>query len=549
MGKWIIEGRLATGASAKLEVDADSATGAAMQGERAGMKIESVRPAGSALTATRTQTVTTAAHPSPPPPPAPPPEPVQYRQAGAGAVKAVGVAGAFVGRGIGSLFKSAAKSIGDTYTSAKRAELSVLADPIEQQILSSPGNFNIDEIAKAVGRSVDALRAVRIEVYGRFIARWVADGRLSPNDMQRHAWLIAHLRLGRSDTERPTREVLAPYFNTLMSKSVSDGAISPSEHAELDRVARLLGEPLAALAGRWFSEHGAVLTTKVFGDALDSQIPPVAELDRAAGRLHAMSQVLGIDEGAWRATIGELCVQAAHLAMAHCRTDHASVPGLQALVGWIDQNTGVEPGVRAALREELRRLELLIEIEAGRLPSIRSRAILVDSGELVHFEAPAVAKLAKTTRTGNTVEDELRGTCVITDTRLVVAAGTEAFSVKHRVVTRLSQSRGTIQILTPKRLVLLQVEDAEIAQAILKRTLANARGFVPSGDTGAPSRHISREVRQRVWTKYGGRCVDCGSTSYLEFDHIIPHAKGGSNAESNVQLLCRGCNAKKSDLI
>jgi 5-methylcytosine-specific restriction endonuclease McrA len=35
----------------------------------------------------------------------------------------------------------------------------------------------------------------------------------------------------------------------------------------------------------------------------------------------------------------------------------------------------------------------------------------------------------------------------------------------------------------------------------------------------------------------------------LEFDHVIPHAKGGSNTDNNIQLLCRGCNLKKSDRI
>jgi 5-methylcytosine-specific restriction endonuclease McrA len=66
---------------------------------------------------------------------------------------------------------------------------------------------------------------------------------------------------------------------------------------------------------------------------------------------------------------------------------------------------------------------------------------------------------------------------------------------------------------------------------------------------GAPSRHIPREIRQRVWLRYSGRCAECGAEQYLEFDHIIPVAKGGSNAEPNVQLLCRRCNLKKSDLI
>ncbi|MCE9526131.1 MAG: HNH endonuclease [Planctomycetales bacterium] len=60
---------------------------------------------------------------------------------------------------------------------------------------------------------------------------------------------------------------------------------------------------------------------------------------------------------------------------------------------------------------------------------------------------------------------------------------------------------------------------------------------------------MPRDVRQRVWQKYGGRCADCGSDQYLEFDHIVPLARGGSDSDSNVQLLCRGCDQKKSDPI
>jgi 5-methylcytosine-specific restriction endonuclease McrA len=63
------------------------------------------------------------------------------------------------------------------------------------------------------------------------------------------------------------------------------------------------------------------------------------------------------------------------------------------------------------------------------------------------------------------------------------------------------------------------------------------------------SRHIPREVRQRVWQRYAGRCAECNATSYLEFDHIIPVAKDGNNSDGNVQLLCHMCNLKKSDAI
>lgn len=42
-----------------------------------------------------------------------------------------------------------------------------------------------------------------------------------------------------------------------------------------------------------------------------------------------------------------------------------------------------------------------------------------------------------------------------------------------------------------------------------------------------------------------GVIVQCGSDSYLEFDHVIPHSLGGATSEANLQLLCRGCNAAK----
>lgn len=64
-----------------------------------------------------------------------------------------------------------------------------------------------------------------------------------------------------------------------------------------------------------------------------------------------------------------------------------------------------------------------------------------------------------------------------------------------------------------------------------------------------PSRHITQEVKDKVWRRDQGRCVDCGSQERLEFDHIIPFARGGANSYRNVQLLCEGCNRAKADRI
>lgn len=63
------------------------------------------------------------------------------------------------------------------------------------------------------------------------------------------------------------------------------------------------------------------------------------------------------------------------------------------------------------------------------------------------------------------------------------------------------------------------------------------------------SRHIPKKIKDDVWNRDGGKCVECGSNHKLEFDHIVPFSKGGSNTYRNIQLLCESCNRKKSDKI
>ena len=58
--------------------------------------------------------------------------------------------------------------------------------------------------------------------------------------------------------------------------------------------------------------------------------------------------------------------------------------------------------------------------------------------------------------------------------------------------------------------------------------------------------HLPDAVKQYVWRRDQGRCVKCGSSEKLEYDHIIPIALGGSNTDRNLQLLCEPCNRSKS---
>ena len=63
------------------------------------------------------------------------------------------------------------------------------------------------------------------------------------------------------------------------------------------------------------------------------------------------------------------------------------------------------------------------------------------------------------------------------------------------------------------------------------------------------SRTIPKHVQREVWRRDMGRCIECGSQERLEYDHIIPFSKGGSNTARNIQLLCERCNRKKNSKI
>lgn len=65
--------------------------------------------------------------------------------------------------------------------------------------------------------------------------------------------------------------------------------------------------------------------------------------------------------------------------------------------------------------------------------------------------------------------------------------------------------------------------------------------------TGEVSRQIPSSVKQHVYKRDMGRCVMCGATDQLHFDHDFPYSKGGSSIlAENVRILCARHNLAKS---
>ena len=85
----------------------------------------------------------------------------------------------------------------------------------------------------------------------------------------------------------------------------------------------------------------------------------------------------------------------------------------------------------------------------------------------------------------------------------------------------------------------------EVAEAALKMLASSDEKQDASESRDA----IPSAVRREVWRRDGGKCVKCGSRKNLEYDHIIPVAKGGSNTARNIELLCEKHNREKRDSI
>ncbi len=57
---------------------------------------------------------------------------------------------------------------------------------------------------------------------------------------------------------------------------------------------------------------------------------------------------------------------------------------------------------------------------------------------------------------------------------------------------------------------------------------------------------VKRKLRNKL-KKRRRRCAFCGAADNLTLDHKIPLSRGGTWAQSNLQLLCAKCNVEKGD--
>ncbi len=91
----------------------------------------------------------------------------------------------------------------------------------------------------------------------------------------------------------------------------------------------------------------------------------------------------------------------------------------------------------------------------------------------------------------------------------------------------------------------LQVMELEDSERRRFERLRHQFSVARQEETMVKRERVSEEVRIAVWRRDEGKCAQCGNREKLEYDHIVPVSKGGSNTVRNIELLCETCNRKK----
>lgn len=385
--------------------------------------------------------------------------------------------------------------------------------------------------------------SVACDIYAALCRKMVDDGVITDTERKVMDRLAKAMEIEGTITLEIEERVKREKYRKAVEGALADGTVSVKEAGDLESLRRSLGitridtkdiaEPLSrdayvALVRR--AVRGGVVTE---GTKLE-----IKRLKEALAISH---------DDAVRFT-QKIAMDLYHEAFTMATQDGVLSVQEKNTLAWLQLEAGLSPSQVAIYLQQLRDIERFAEYRNGQLPVVQTRKLL-EGGESCHWEGSCRFRY-ETTRNILSTDGEL----IVTSKRLMMNSPSKSVTFSPAKIIDLVLNTNCLQITTSSRQGTGHyfVDSPRELEAILSGLARKHKFLLSESYSSAYSRHIPDDVKREVWDRDRGRCVRCnsgGQGAYLEFDHIIPHSKGGANTVNNVQLLCRNCNLLKGDRI
>jgi uncharacterized membrane protein YebE (DUF533 family) len=446
-----------------------------------------------------------------------------------------------------SVLSWVAGTVTEAFDSAEAQRIEAYVARIDGLFAQRRQQFNYAQAAAELGIPKDDHCEVAKRVYQRFVGRSWSDSQITEREKELLGWVARVLGIAPDEATSLNAAAAGEVFKNAVAKAIADGRVDEAEATKLQAIADHAGQPIGLLMARFFQRESDSLLRSIF-----SQAAVDGRLERAEWKEFCdTAERLGIPKQHVLHAIRDPAHQLIEHTLADARSDGEISDREERTLVSLLETIVVDTEFSDYVREQIEEAKAFQRVAKGLLPSVPAPVgVALRAGEIAHWcgevEYRRTRELASGTKT-----DEVDGAAVITDTRMILSAEEKSIEINHRKVLAHYVFGDEIEIRTAGKGAGRYgfSDDGEMAVAIWQSAIGRANQTLVAADDSQTRRRISRDVRQRVWQRYGGRCAECSADTYLEFDHIIPVAKGGGNSETNVQLLCRKCNLTKSDNI
>ncbi|MHB1556447.1 MAG: HNH endonuclease [Isosphaeraceae bacterium] len=401
-------------------------------------------------------------------------------------------------------------------------------------------SFRLSEFIAKCEVPDDLARRVAEDVYACYYRKVIVDGVIAREEQTRIGLLTRALEIDQEQVRRIEQHAREQTYSQAVDGVLADGAVTDEEARSLETLRRGLGiskQDAFRLTGDVSRSSYLATFRRIVRDGV---VTPEEQAE-----LLRCKQALALSDDQADSIIRAEAMALYRETFAMVVQDGVVTDAEEKTLAWLKDWAGLPDSELTEYHARMRVVKQLAAYRQGNLPVVETRAIL-EGGETCHWHGSCTLEYETRTRL-----NQVRGNLIVTSRNVYFASQVKPVSFKpSRILDIIRYTNGLeIKVNARQGSGRYIVDEAEELEAILAGVVRKHKYLLSESYSSERTRKIPDQVKREVWDRDGGRCVTCGNSDYLEFDHVIPHARGGSNSANNVQILCRRCNLLKSDRI